>query len=245
MRFRFVLTHQESGYSQETSEFDGWKDAILKFERDENFHSLSEYFEGSFILYGSNGVTDGGINFVKSIERDYGPDATIEVDIDLTRDEVIFTSVFNGQYKLTDLEEIPNNKMRIPIIRDDFWSKFIARLDTPVDLRGQMNLDDELASAISYVNLRLPSQKIRYNGNYNWLYSETYRDVTDHHGLQLDWEEVIVDDLKKFTLPRVTMDIGNIGGLAINLIGNFEAPMMVTTLLTFGFMRPNYRLEIG
>ena len=144
MRFRFSLSHPESGNSLEVSEMIGWKDAVIRMERHPDFRSLVEYFDGSFILYGDNGEKNGGITFVKAIERDYGVDATLLVDIDFTRDEESFTNVFNGQYKIADLEEMPNNKMRIPIIRDDFWAKFISRLDTPVDLKSTTNLDDEL-----------------------------------------------------------------------------------------------------
>ena len=197
----------------------------MRLERDENFHSIIEYFDGSFILYGNNGVVNGGIDFVKSIERDYGFDTTIVVTIDLTYDEVNFISVFIGQYKLVDLEEMPNNKMRIPIVRDDFWTKFISRLDIPVDLRSALNQDGTPVDVHDYVNMILPSQKVRYEGSYNWLYSETYYDDgNSYFGLQLDWDEVVIDDLKKFTLPRVKFDIGGTGGIATNLIGNFEAP---------------------
>jgi hypothetical protein len=223
MRFRFLLSHAIEG-SLEIDEMDGWKDAVMKLERHEDFHSLIEYFDGSFIFYGNNGTINGGLDFIKNIEQTYGLDETITIDIDLTFDEVDFTNVFNGQFKLTDLEEMVDNKMRLPIIRDDFWAKFISRLDTPVNLRANTNLDDEPKSETEYINLNLPSQKIRYQGEYNWLYSETYREQLNHHGLQLDWEEVVIDDIKKFTLPRVTLDIGNTAGIAANLIGNFEAP---------------------
>jgi hypothetical protein len=142
MRFRFVLSHAIEG-SLEIDEMDGWKDAVMKLERHDDFHSLIEYFDGSFIFYGNNGTINGGLDFIKNIEQTYGLDETITIDIDLTFDEVDFTNVFNGQFKLTDLEEMVDNKMRLPIIRDDFWAKFISRLDTPVNLRANTNLDDE------------------------------------------------------------------------------------------------------
>lgn len=230
MRFRFLLSHAIEG-SLEITEPDAWKDAVLKLERHEEFHSLVEYFDGSFIFYGSNGIVNGGIDFIKNIEQLYGLDATILIDIDLTFDEISFSNVFNGQFKLSDLEEMPNNKLRIPIIRDDFWSKFIARLDTPVNVKAYLDLDDEFITPIEQIELQLPSQKIRYSGDYEWGDSYTYYEEDDAFGntmfaMQLDWEIAIIDDLRKFTLPRANFQVGSVSGVVSpnTLIGNFEAP---------------------
>jgi hypothetical protein len=207
MRFRFNLSHLIAG-NLEISEPDGWKDAVMKLERHEEFHSLVEYFDGSFILYGNNGILNGGIDFVKAVEREHGPDATIRVQIDFTYDEVTFTSVFDGQYKITDLEEMPNNKMRIPIIRDDFWAKFIARLDTPVDLKSPTDLDGNQTALTQEVNIKLESQKVR-----EVFYSkfddgvaipDPGNDFLNEY-IQIEPTIVDLDEIKnKFTLPNAT-----------------------------------------
>lgn len=229
MRFRFLISHAILG-SIEINEPDSWKESVLKLERHEEFHSLIEYFEGSFILYGNNGIVNGGIDFVKEAEQ-IGPDETITVDIDVTFDEITFSNVFNGQYKIVDLEELPNNKMRIPIIRDDFWAKFISRLDIPVNIKSSTNQDDEPVSPAENIIIELPSQKIRYVGDYDWGDSYTYYEENDVFGdpmtgLQFDWTVVNTDDLKKFTIPRANIQIGSIGGRVTegSLIGLFEAP---------------------
>lgn len=221
MRFRFILSHESAG-SIEIDEPIGWVDAIMKLERHEQFHSLIEYFDGSFILYGDNGEKNGGISFVKAIERDHGVDATLLVDIDLTYDEETFTSVFNGQYKIADLEEMPGNKMRIPIIRDDFWAKFIARIDTPVDIQSALNLDDNIIAAAEPIRLRLTSQPIRmqYRGDTEKLSIIDPVDPTlsYQHALgvistawtngtyfQVDTSNDILDEIEeKFSLPVET-----------------------------------------
>lgn len=223
MRFKFTLSHEIEG-SIDINEPDAWKEAAMRLDRDTEFHSLVEYFDGSFIFYGNNGEVNGGIDFIKLVELNHGPDATLLIDIDLTFDEIVFHSVFNGQFKLTDLEEMPNNKMRLPIIRDDFWATFISRLDQVVNIQSTTDLDDNPISPAENIKADLPSQKIRYVGSYEWEESVTYAEVTGIFGMQLDWEKVLIDDLKKFSLPRVGIDIGNIGGQAINLIGLFEAP---------------------
>lgn len=169
MRFQFILSHIESGQSLEVSEPDGWKNSALKLEEHEDYHSLIEYFDGSFIFYGDNGEKNGGLHFIKALVRDYGIDTTIVYQISLTFDEFTFHDVFDGQLAITDAEEMPDNKLRIPIIRDDFWSKFIARKDTPVDIQSALDLDDQQTALSQEVNLKLESQIInkttRYQGN--------------------------------------------------------------------------------
>lgn len=223
MRFRFVLTHDIEG-ELEISEPDAWKECVLKLERHEEFHSLIEYFDGSFIFYGNNGIVNGGIDFIKLVELNHGPDATLLIDIDLTFDDIVFIPVFNGQFKLTDLEEMPDNKMRLPIIRDDFWATFISRLDQVVNIQSTSDLDDNPISPAENIKVNLPSQKIRYIGSYEWEESVTYPEEDFFHGLQLDWEKVLIDDLKKFNLPRVPFNLGTGLDVSENLIGVFEAP---------------------
>lgn len=204
MKFRFTLSHPESGLTEEITEPDGWKDAVLKLDRHEEFHSLFEYFEGSFIFYGNNGVVDGGIETIKVILRNYGIDTTLIITIDLTYDEVNFLNVFTGQLSLVDSEEIPDNKMRIPIIRDDNWQKFISRLTTPVNIQSALNLDEEPAGDAENINLRLSSQSIRYRTAASLIGTFLYGDWESADGqyLQIDWDDYSLDEIKtKYTYP--------------------------------------------
>lgn len=205
MRFRFTLSHAVEG-SVEVNEPDGWKDVALKLERHEDFHSLIEHFSGSFILYGDNGTVNGGIDFVLLCERNHGPDTTILVDIDVTFDEETFSNVFNGQYSIIDLEHLPDNKMRIPIIRDDFWSKFIARLDTPVNIKDPFDLDDEFVGNTEEINIDLTSQIIEQNSvmhvQNSALYGGPLNIVETGEYLQIDWDTVTLDEVqKKYSIP--------------------------------------------
>lgn len=213
MRFRFVLSHDESNSTIEITEPDAWKDAILKLERHEEFHSLVEYFEGSFIFYGSNGIVDGGANHIREWIRDYGLDTTIQIRIDLTFDEVQFSEVFNGQLGIADLEELPNNKIRAPIIRDDRWSKFISRLDTPVNLQSITDLDGNALMNDDKVRLRLTSQTIKYSTlgfmRDSWTYGYLGKVPVDgtldpevFSYLQIDWDDYTLEEIKnKYTYP--------------------------------------------
>jgi hypothetical protein len=229
MRFRITLFNDTD--SIEINEPDGIRDTVIKLDRDENFHSLVQFFEGAFIFYGSNDYIDGGFHFIKQTEIDFGPDADLRALIEIAPDDVTFSTLHDGQFKLSELEEMPDNKIKVPIIRDDFWAKFISRLDTQVNLKSATNLDDEVIAPAEHILLELPAQKIRYVGNYEWQDTFTYYEANDFlgdgmTGLQLDWDIVILDDLKKFTLPRARFQIGNISGVVLpnSIIGNFEAP---------------------
>lgn len=169
--FRFTLSHDVLG-SQVISEPMGWADAKLKLERHEDYHSLVEYFEGSFIFYGSNGVDDGGIDFIRSVESAYGVDAVLNIVIEVSFDDGdSFETVFTGLLDLSDIQETKNNKAEIPIIRNDFWAKFINRRDTPVNLRDDEDLDGNAVNQIDPVDLDLPSQIVnktsKWDGSFN------------------------------------------------------------------------------
>lgn len=167
MNFRFTLTHDILG-SHEINEPDGWKDCKIKLERHKDFRSLLEYFDGDFIFYGSNGVVDGGLDFIKEVEQAYGVDATIQILIEVSFDGFTYENLFEGQLNLSGIQEVQDNKAQIPIIRDDFWAKFINRLETPVDLQSPLSLDNDVSDIFDAINLRMTSQTIqkKYYGVY-------------------------------------------------------------------------------
>lgn len=159
MRFRFTLQYESE--IVEINEPDGFADATMKLARDKDFHSLIEFFEGSFIFYGKKvGQVDGGIHTIKEWEQIGGPDVTILIFIDFTYDENNFFQLFSGQLDISLAEELGDNKMRIPIIRDDFWAKFYNRKDTPVDLQALFDLDGEPIVPVTPIDLNLISQII-------------------------------------------------------------------------------------
>lgn len=209
------------------NEPDGWRDSTLKLERDKLFHSLIEHFEGSFIFYGNNGRINGGYHYLKGWDQEDGPDADIAMLIEYSDNDVDFYEIFTGQLDMSLAEWMIDNKVRIPIIKDNFWATFMNRKETPVNLIAAEDLDDEeVESLVDDISIDLPSQKIRYNGDYNWQDTFTYYEDEDLDFAivaQLDWDETLVDDLRKFNLPRAVIAIGD------NVIwdvvtGIFEAP---------------------
>lgn len=225
MDFRFTLSHSVLG-SLQISQPDGWKDAILKLDRHDEYYSLIEYFEGDFIFYGDNGTENGGYHFIKEFDDTYGVNGVLNITIEVSLDDINYTTVFVGQLDVSEAEEMPYNRIQVPIIRDDFWAKFIARRDTPVDIQKGVNLDGDGASSVSESSLILPSQVIRYNGEYIGKQTIAYEMTSGYLSMMYDWDETIIDDLKKFTLPRVETDFANGSGLQDYTLvpGIIEAP---------------------
>lgn len=176
--FRFRLIHDIAGI-YEITEPEGWKDARLLLERDENFHSLIEKFDSPFLFYGNNGFEDGGVDFIRYIEKTYGFDADLTVDIDVSFNSGIsYEDIFTGLYDFTLTEEINLNKIKSGIIRNDLWSKFVSRLETPINLQSPTGLDGDPVDVIDPINIILPSQTINKTTSYTGQMGGTDDDIT-------------------------------------------------------------------
>jgi len=160
MDFKFYLDHDVLG-TLEISPPDGWKDLVLRLERDKNFHSLVEYFDGSFIFYGDNGIINGGIDRILEVERDYGPDAKLIFRSTVSMDGYSYEDLYEGLMQLFGIIQMPDNKIQVPVIQNDLWTKFITRLDTPVNVQSELSLDDVDVNNFDSINLKLTSQKIQ------------------------------------------------------------------------------------
>lgn len=206
MLFKFTLSHIVLG-DLVISEPSGWTQCKLKLERHEDYHSLIEYFEGEFVFYGDNGVQNGGIDFIREVESIYGPDAELGIKIEISPDNITYQTVFIGQLDLWNIEEMPDNKAQVPIIRNDFWAKFINRLDTPVDIQSERTLDDEQADVFESINLHLPAQKIRqnYQGEFNEGYLTYNTGTYTNQYVQVDFVDQPLNEINvKSNLPLAT-----------------------------------------
>jgi hypothetical protein len=184
----------------------GWKDATLKLERHPEFHSLIEYFDGSFVFYGNNGTIDGGAEYIRSILSIYGFDAELEIFIDLSVDGgATYEELYNGLLDLESMQETKDNKISIPILRNDMWSRFIARKDTPVDIRSTTDLDGHPVTPCEIVDLNLTPQKVRqvFIANYTEAVPDISGGGNHQYTIQggeygiISFEHVIQDEIKK------------------------------------------------
>lgn len=208
MNWRFTLTHQAD--SLEISEMDGWKGAKIKLERDPEFMSLIEHYEGSaggaFVFYGDNGVVNGGVNFLKDVEETFGFDANIDFLAEFAPDDITFQQIFTGLLDLSAKNEMKDNKMQVPVIRDDFWTRFKNRIDTPVSLSSTTDLDGNAVEAVVPIDVDLTSQQIRTK------YEAHLSDAGISFGqfvlgtyYQMDFNDVVVfDEINEaFILPPI------------------------------------------
>lgn len=211
-RFKFTLSHPVAG-TKVISEPDGWKDVILKLERHAEFHSLIEYFEGGasggFIFYGSNGVKDGGVDFILNIDRAYGFIAIITMSVEISFDDGLnYIPIFTGDLDLEQKKELPDNKVMVPVIQQSVWNKFISRLETPVSLSSTTDLDGNVISAVDPIDINLTSQKVKQKfsayldktSGYPGLIGKEITDALTY--VQFDWNIVTFDEIEeKFDLP--------------------------------------------
>lgn len=229
MTFRFTLSHTDQDTDITDSLVidppDGWEDSVLKLERDENFHSLVEHFEGEFTFYGTDNDVNGGIDFIKEKERDFGPDATIKILIEIAPDDETFETVFEGQLDLASKEEMWDNTIQVGIIRDDFWAKFINRLETPVNLLGK-GVDGEDINLYDPVGVKLTSQIL--NSSYRAVQNAPIQifmedDEAAYPFIQFDiWDITISEVKEKITLPSAFNPERPVGLFELTYAGTYE-----------------------
>lgn len=132
----------------------------MVLERDLEYHSILEKIEIPLEFYGSNGVVDGGYQYLKEV-RENGIDSQVEFLVEVSWDELTYETLFDGLLDLTTLLEIEHlKKFQCTISRGDLWSRFINRKSVPVDIRSTVDLDGEVRSPVTAQTLALTSQTI-------------------------------------------------------------------------------------
>lgn len=180
----------------------GWKEASVSLVRDPNYHSLVEFFKGSFIWYGS------AREFIRTVEDTEGPDAKIRITIELKFNIGGFSQIFDGTVDVSQIEDISIMKRFyksvVPIIRDDFWVKLINRAAIPVNLESTTDLDGNARTAVTKTVLPMPSQIIRkrYEGSVvdQILIDPAAWTASDYFQLGMP-SEPISEITTKFSLP--------------------------------------------
>lgn len=135
----------------------GWRDIKLILERHPDYHSLIEYFEGDLIWIGT------ARQAILDVLNMTGPDSRIDYLCEGRFSYAEnFETIFNGQIDCSLFEETDKNgkpyKVKAPIIRNDFWSKFINRKSNSVDIFGTVDEDGNPIAAPVPFTLSMPSQ---------------------------------------------------------------------------------------
>lgn len=204
--FSFLLSNDIEG-DYPISEPGGWDESVLKLERNEKYHSLVEFYEQPLTFYGSDGLHDGGLDYIRNIENTQGVDADIELTIAVDFGDGT-EILFKGLLDLSQLKEIDAYKADIPVVKDDFWTRFIVRSSTPVDLQSTTSIDGNEVEVIDPLNVTLTPQKV------NLTYEGILDKTAGFPGLdgviitgsdtyvQTDWNIEVLDEIEeKYSLP--------------------------------------------
>lgn len=199
MRPRFTLTHGEN--TQEIAEPGGWQDHEIQLTRHPEWHSLVEsiFSEDKLVFIGDdNEDGNGGIDFIRTAEAGGKMDEKIEILIEYAPDDETFETYFTGLLALDGLLELPENELELPIIREDFWSTFVNRYDTPVDLTSTVDLDGNPVDALEPVTINLTSQIIRkkFDGHLRDTRIFTEDEITTSSYIQLDVDEYVLEEFQ-------------------------------------------------
>lgn len=210
MIFRFTLSHDTLG-NEQINEPGGWDTAKIILERDLNWYSLLENYEGlgdngAFMFYGEDSVNNGGLNFIERVEQNYGPDSRIGIDIDFAIDNETYSNLFNGILKIYEKKRRDKNQIDVPVIQEDFWSKFTNRLNTSVNLSSTTDIDGNAVSEVPKIDAELIGQYIRmkYEGHNEYAATTQYTINDNQYGIIDFFDEPLSEIKEKYTLPRVS-----------------------------------------
>jgi hypothetical protein len=204
MKIRFSLTHAVLG-SISIDEPDGWKAITIILERNPDFNSLWEKFEGSFKFYGDTGRLNGGLDFIRQVIDEYGPDAALEMDSEIAPDDINFQELFSGLLSLDAIQEHDDNTATIPIIPNNRRTMFKNRYETPVDLMSETALDGSAADVFAPANIELTSQVVpmSFEGISTSMGSEP--GISPYDYLQMSWDEIELEEFEEyFLLPQIS-----------------------------------------
>lgn len=161
--FRFTLSNDYLG-TQEISVPIGWEDCAIVLDRDPTYHDLVENFEGEFVFYGTNGTDDGGVDFLRACIEAEGVRTVVNITIDLSFNSGrTWQNLFNGRVDLSLKEDMRGpkvNKIKAPIIRDDFWALFKNNVKKSVDLKSAKDIFNNDVDPLEDINIYLPSQVV-------------------------------------------------------------------------------------
>lgn len=156
--FRVTLGHVTAG-TLVISEPGGWDESKLSLVRNKEYHCLDQFYDQPLTFYGEGLQNNGGIQFIRDVEATDGPDAQITILFEISQDEgYTYEPLYTGILSLDTLKEIDFYKADIGMVREDFWTKFINRKETPIDLMASVDLDGEARTPIGNITLPMPSQ---------------------------------------------------------------------------------------
>lgn len=163
---RFTLTRYplEGGAESVVENVDpvGHETTVIVLERDPTSHDLREFFEIDVPFIGI------AYEFIKVTETQDGPDSNLKIVFEFILDELTgWEHLFTGILDIKALQDFTNDgglyyKLKVPIIQNDFWTKFKKRLDTPINIQKPTDEDGNAVTVLTPKTLSLRSQQIRH-----------------------------------------------------------------------------------
>lgn len=214
---RITLTHEVEG-SFVISEPEGWKDAVLNWERHPNLHCVPEMYKSAFSSYGSNGVQDGGRDWLKNIEITYGVDAQIDVLVEEAEEMSPFYELSKGTLPIRVFVEVADfdHRLQFTFSPSSFWTTFLSKFETPVDIQSAEDLYGNACSVITPLTVPLTEQKLRVNSNfeqskiYDYGYNDyltgpsynieipAYDSTNDKNFITVDLDTIVLDEFELY-----------------------------------------------
>jgi hypothetical protein len=140
---------------------DGWKSARLILERHEKFHCVVKYFEADLLWYGE------AASFIRQVISEQGSIGILKCKIEFSEQIGLWepTPLAFFRMDLSKREGFSkgqyNYKIKIPLIQESEWVKFITRASIPVDVLGLKDMDNNDIAVQNKFTLPLPSQTIK------------------------------------------------------------------------------------
>ncbi len=223
MRWRFELIHAVSG-TKAMSEPEGFVQGVIGLIRHPELGSLVKEFRSGLRAYGSNGTEDGLRDWIKNVESIFGPDTIVTLNIYRAADNFVFNIWYTGEIGIqTVVEGLEiDHYLEFTPVQTSLWRAAMARFETPVDTNSPLNLDGEAVTVYDAEVLNLPSQVLRYSGSYEKVYNSKAFTLTGlNTGALIDWETVILDEVRKFDIVEGPFEPG---ADDVNVIGIIDAP---------------------
>jgi len=222
----------------------GWVGHTIKLERHKEFHSLVEtiFSEGKFTFVGDDLIDgNGGADFIRSVEQMDGVDAEVQFIAETAEDDVNFETYFIGQLQLEGLEELPDNEVEVPVIRDDLWSKLLRHWDTQVDLTKNEDIFGNPVDPAIPITVTLTSQKVRqkYIGEYGEDFEFIEYNLNTNKYGAVDFAKETLNEIdEKHNLPRLDNPSKPSPLYTVKYAGDYLIDIFISTSTSFIFGAP-------
>lgn len=230
-QLRFTLINDTLG-SLVVNDPEGYDTIPLTLEREKDFSEVMEKFT-SPLTFNQN-----AISYLESAEA-LGIDTKVVCKVEVSEDYGVTWENFfpegliDFETKLRLDEAGQEYKLQYNIKQNDLWSAFYNRKSTPVNVMSTTDLDGNVVSVPSVLNLALPSQKIPQIYDAHLGADVSFDDLAVNEYIQFDFDDEVLNEITyKFGLsvsrnPNIPQSLWT-----LQYDGNFTSLAFRVTLST-------------